>query len=55
MGYKPCINCGKKGFFESKNCFLPGKTHKCKYCEMEFELTINKGEEVWQGDIPVFS
>jgi len=57
MKYKPCPNCGKKGFYEAtanSTIFIGGKTHKCKYCEMEFKLTVNKGEKVWLGDIPTF-
>lgn len=54
MKYKPCPNCGKKGRYWTENCFLPNKTSKCKCCDMEFEKTINKGEQVDQGDIPVF-
>ncbi len=56
--FKPCPNCGKKGFYQAtKNTiiFIDGKTHKCKYCEMEFMLKLNKGEMVWDGEIPTFA
>ena len=55
--YKRCPNCGRKGMYEATKStiiFLPNKTHKCKYCDMEFELKINKGEWVWDGEIPRF-
>lgn len=52
---KSCINCGKKGFFVTKNCFLKGKTHKCKYCGMEFNKVKHKGVICWKGDIPKFN
>jgi len=57
MKYKSCPNCGKKGFYEVTDgtiIFIKGKTHKCKYCDMEFKIVINKGEKVWGGDIPAF-
>lgn len=54
MKFEPCINCGRRGFYETKNVFIEGKTHKCKYCEMEFEKKLNKGELAWVGDIPKF-
>lgn len=53
--FKHCPNCAKKGLHKSKKCFIKDKTHKCKYCDMEFELKINKGELVWVGDTPSFS
>ncbi len=54
MKYKPCPNCGKKGFFKGGILFIKGKTHKCKYCDMEFKVVINKGKKCWGGDIPMF-
>jgi hypothetical protein len=52
---KNCPNCGKKGFYETDKVFLEDRTHRCKYCEMEFKLVERRGEMAWEGDIPVFS
>jgi hypothetical protein len=52
--YKHCPNCAKKGLHKSKICILPDKQFRCKYCDMEYEMKINKGEVCWIGDIPTF-
>lgn len=50
-----CPNCGKKGMYETDKVFLEEKTHRCKFCDMEFEKKLNNGQLCWIGDIPVFS
>jgi rubredoxin len=56
--YTPCPNCGKKGFYKISKLsivFVKGTTHKCKYCDMEFQKATRKGEIAWKGLIPSFA
>jgi len=52
--YERCPNCGKKGMFETEDCFEKDATNRCKYCDMEFKRIERKGEIVWRGNVPKF-
>ncbi|KKM08496.1 hypothetical protein LCGC14_1723960 [marine sediment metagenome] len=54
MERNKCPNCGKKGMIKG-NIHIKKATHRCYYCDMEFEKTIRKGQVVWKGDRPAFT